>query len=54
MKKPKFPLWILILLVGLIGGIVAITSSTNKNVQKFSDHDHDRDGKADHGSEAHN
>jgi hypothetical protein len=53
MKKPSFPLWIIALLVLLIGGLVAISSSTNRNIQPAVEHDHDHDGKADHAEGEH-
>ncbi len=53
MKKPKFPLWIVFVLAALVGGLVAVGTLSNKNVQTFSEHDHDHDGKADHGENDH-
>lgn len=53
MKKPKFPIWIIIAIISLVGGLVLLTTMNNKNVQTFSDHDHDHDGKPDHGENAH-
>lgn len=48
MKKPGIPLWALAVLALLIGGLVAVSTLTNKNVQTFGEHDHDHDGKPDH------
>ena len=53
MKKPGFPLWIVVVLIALIGGLVAVSAMNNKNVETFADHDHDKDGKADHGDGEH-
>lgn len=53
MKKPGFPIWAVVLLVLLVGGLAVVTGLSNKNVQTFSDHDHDHDGKPDHGEGEH-
>lgn len=53
MKKPKFPVWIVVLLLVLVGGLVAMSALNGKNVAVYSDHDHDHDGKPDHGEGEH-
>jgi hypothetical protein len=57
MKKKPFPWWVLALIGALIGGMVAVNTLNQKaqggNVQTFGEHDHDHDGKPDHGADAH-
>lgn len=53
MKKPPFPLWIVAFLVLLVGGLVAMNAMNSKNVTVYPEHDHDHDGKPDHGEGAH-
>jgi hypothetical protein len=53
MKKPSFPIWAIVALVVLVGGLIAVSSMSNKNIQTFSEHDHDHDGKSDHGDNEH-
>lgn len=53
MKKPGFPLWIVAVLVLLVGGLIAISTLSSRNVQVFPEHDHDHDGQPDHANDAH-
>jgi paraquat-inducible protein B len=55
MKRKPFPYWILGLIAALIGGMVAMNVLNQKSsgVEVFAEHDHDKDGKPDHGKDVH-
>jgi hypothetical protein len=54
MKKPGIsPIWIALLALLLIGGVVAMNVMKDSSTTKAVEHDHDNDGKSDHGTDAH-
>jgi hypothetical protein len=54
MKKPGIsPIWIALIAIALLGGVVAVNMIKDGNTPKAVEHDHDGDGKSDHGADAH-
>lgn len=56
MKKPRFPLWgIVVLALLLVGAAVAVNivrdRASGNAIAVFDEHDHDHDGKPDHGAD---
>ena len=47
------PLALLLLLLLLLGAAVAVTVLNQRSVVVYDAHDHDRDGRPDHGAEGH-
>jgi hypothetical protein len=54
MKKTGLsPIWIALIALVLIGGVVAMNVFKDKTAPQAVEHDHDGDGKSDHGAGAH-
>ncbi len=52
-RKGRPPMVLLLLLLLLLGAAVAVTVLNQRSVAVYDTHDHDRDGRPDHGPQAH-